>query len=259
MVETVVFVLLAVALPVLVWAGRGATREALLSLEAPGEGVSRVGLYKEQSVVSVGIGVVACLPLVFGGATPGDYGLGRPGGGAGGWAGFWIVVGVLGAYWVGLRVLVVAVGRRAGLRRLIRAWYPDQLHALMPRDGRELRWWGVLSGSAGLGEELAFRGFMIWYLAGFLGVWWAVLASSVLFALLHVWEGRWAVLVILWLGLVFGAMFVWSGWLYMMIAVHAVHNLEMGRVWMAMRRAGGFGPGPAPVDAPVGVGSNNRG
>ncbi|MCH8508302.1 MAG: CPBP family intramembrane metalloprotease [Phycisphaerales bacterium] len=132
----------------------------------------------------------------------------------------------------------------------------------MPRDRREQRWWGVLSGSAGLGEELAFRGFMIWYLGGFLGVWWAVVASSVLFALLHVWEGRWAVVVILWMGLVFGAMFVWSGWLYLMIVMHAVHNWEMGWVWLAMRRSGGFDPGEGTggvAEAPGVIGSNNPG
>ena len=81
--------------------------------------------------------------------------------------------------------------RRPGLARLLL-----ELKELLPHTSRESRLWLLLSFSAGICEELLFRGFLPWYflvLGPLLGLQVSVLAafilSSILFGFAHVYQG----------------------------------------------------------------------
>lgn len=72
--------------------------------------------------------------------------------------------------------------------------------------------WGMIffvAASAGILEEILFRGFLLTRLRVILRSWIAaVVVGIVLFASLHIWEGPWAVMLILPVGLVLSILFI---------------------------------------------------
>lgn len=99
-------------------------------------------------------------------------------------------LGPLLAWTVGLTVFGVAVmllsrgvGRALGLRE------SPVLGKLLPRTGPEKRVFLLLSVAAGVGEEVAFRGFAIPALAVAIGLPWSVAVTSAVFGLLHAYQG----------------------------------------------------------------------
>lgn len=76
---------------------------------------------------------------------------------------------------------------------------------------------------AGVGEELLFRGVMQPALAGPLGPWWALLAASLVFGLVHALSVSYAVFATL-MGLWLGALWIASGNLLVPIVAHAAYD-----------------------------------
>ncbi len=75
-------------------------------------------------------------------------------------------------------------------------------------------------------EEFIFRGFLLTRLYALCGRWWlAVPVGSLLFGLLHLWEGSLAAVVIGILGLVMGTLFAWRKSLIPGWAFHFAHNV----------------------------------
>lgn len=72
--------------------------------------------------------------------------------------------------------------------------------------------WGLIlliAGTAGIFEEIVFRGFLLTRLRVLLGTWTAaIVVGMFVFASLHMWEGAWAVMLILPVGLVLSIAFV---------------------------------------------------
>lgn len=112
----------------------------------------------------------------------------------------WSLLGIgLGERWWAGAILVVgsaaliAIQDRMILRDPVQAAKTraafDELRDLLPIDAREGAWWAALSVSAGVCEELLFRGFLMKLLDAALGGWAAVLLSSVMFGLNHVYQG----------------------------------------------------------------------
>jgi membrane protease YdiL (CAAX protease family) len=62
--------------------------------------------------------------------------------------------------------------------------------AIIPRTRTELRSFVVLSVTAGICEELLFRGYAMWVFRPALGLWGAAIASVVLFGIGHAYQGR---------------------------------------------------------------------
>ena len=93
-------------------------------------------------------------------------------------------------------VLVVAVVTFLPAIRLARSTRPIRIrHAnptaalVLPHTRAELRLYLVLSISAGLCEELVFRGYLLWAFQPPLGLWGAALLATVLFAFGHAYQG----------------------------------------------------------------------
>jgi membrane protease YdiL (CAAX protease family) len=130
----------------------------------------------------------------------------------------------MGLVAAGLGVVVAfrVAGARLGLgeSRLLRD--------LLPRTRRERVAFAGLSLAAGVGEELAYRGYVIPVLAGLVGTPLAAAASSVVFGVLHVYQGPLGMARTAVLGGVLAWGFVASGSLWAPIAAHAILDLLLG-------------------------------
>jgi membrane protease YdiL (CAAX protease family) len=84
--------------------------------------------------------------------------------------------------------------------------------------------------TAGVWEELLFRGFLIWYFGNFMGLWPAVLLSSLLFGMAHMYQGWKGMLRTGVAGLVFAGLYVLTGSLWVPMLLHAAVDVLAGRV-----------------------------
>lgn len=100
---------------------------------------------------------------------------------------------------------------------------------LMPATRREWPGFVPLALTAGLCEELLFRGFLLWVLAHLLPSWWlAALAQAALFGLAHLYQGPRGVFATFFVG-AFLTGVVWiSGSLWPAMLVHALLDLNAG-------------------------------
>ena len=106
------------------------------------------------------------------------------------------------------------------------------LHQLLPRTGPEKIVFVFLSLAAGVGEEIAFRGFAIPGLVLLFGSeWGAAVVSSLAFGLLHGYQGWLGVVRTGTMGFLLAASFILSGSLWPAIVAHAVLDLVAG-LWL---------------------------
>lgn len=159
------------------------------------------------------------LIVVFGGASLRDIGL------------VWKsppaqVFGFFAAFLVGSVVSLAVLAARS--RRSEESTFQrmlDPVSALLPST-REERWlFAALSVTAGICEELLFRGFLLFYLQNlFLGLPLAaaVVVSSVVFGMAHLYQGAKGVLGTGVFGLGMALLYVWSGSLLLPIILHAL-------------------------------------
>lgn len=126
----------------------------------------------------------------------------------------------------------------------------EQLEAvseMLPRTERELRLFRALSLSAGIGEELVFRGFALaWFaavaasgpgLAAWPALLVAVLGSSVLFGLAHLYQGPGGIVKTGAIGLLFAGLAVATGGLLAPMVVHTALDLTSGQLaYRALRQ-----------------------
>lgn len=108
------------------------------------------------------------------------------------------------------------------------------LRALMPRSPRERGTFAVLSLAAGVGEELAYRGYVIGVLSGVIGTFGAAVVSTVVFGVLHVYQGILGMARTAVLGGLLAGVFLLSGSLWPPIAAHAVLDILLG-IFLAER------------------------
>lgn len=167
----------------------------------------------------------AALAVWFGaGRAPETLGLGMPSGPR-----FWMALAAAMALALAWHLLFrAAVNDEEGREHLI-----EQLRAvepLLPSNRHELRLFMMLSLTAGFCEELLFRGYLIWYLAFYIGVPSAGVLSGVLFGLGHLYQGPRQAVKIIFLGLLFAALYLVSGSLWIPIALHAALDAAQGRV-----------------------------
>jgi membrane protease YdiL (CAAX protease family) len=108
---------------------------------------------------------------------------------------------------------------------------------MMPRNGSELaRFYGV-SVTAGIVEEILWRGFLFWYLGAFMPLWAAAVVSTIAFGLAHAYQGLSQVPAITLVGAVFAGMYVLTGSVWLPIILHAAVDIVQGRIaYEVMRR-----------------------
>ena len=114
-----------------------------------------------------------------------------------------------------------------------------ELMAIVPQNDREARWWPGLSITAGVCEEILYRGFLIAVFASLFNTWIALGLSTIIFGLGHLYQGPSGVLKTGFVGLIMGALYLLTGSLWAPILIHIVVDLNSG---VLMRRV---------MDAPV--------
>lgn len=102
------------------------------------------------------------------------------------------------------------------------------LEDFVPHDRHELRWWIALSITAGVCEEVIYRGYLMGILAEVGGPWLAVPASSVIFGLAHSYQGPKGMARVTLVGLFMAAFYLVTGSLWGPIVVHAVGDVANG-------------------------------
>lgn len=101
---------------------------------------------------------------------------------------------------------------------------------LFPTNRRERRWWILVALTAGICEEILFRGFLLHYL--YTSLWAlsltaALLLSSVIFGLQHLYQKAAGAVASAVVGVIFGLLFLLTGNLLFPIAFHAALDLRL--------------------------------
>jgi len=100
----------------------------------------------------------------------------------------------------------------------------------LPGTWTERHWWVFVSITAGVCEEILFRGFLLRYLHVFpwaLSLTLALLISSVIFGVHHIYQGAAGVAGSAIVGILFGLLFMMTGNLLLPIILHGVMDLRM--------------------------------
>lgn len=197
----------------------------------PGLALAQVPLARDEPVEREPVYVASGLFLFLLGGTTWLVGSGTPGARAMGLLPFLHTGPLLG--WAGGIVLAagaVTLGFHV-LGRILDVPESPLLARLLPRTPREQGLFAVLSVAAGVGEELAYRGYAIPILAPLLGSsWGAAAVTSGVFGALHAYQGPLGVFRTTLLGFVLAAGFLLSGSLWPGIVAHATIDLLGGLV-----------------------------
>lgn len=111
----------------------------------------------------------------------------------------------------------------------------EQAAPILPVDRRELFYFHLVSVTAGVCEELLYRGFLIWYIAELLGLVPAVVLSSVLFGCAHLYQGLKGMFQTTVVGLVLALVYVATGALWAPMLLHALVDMNSGILWYQVR------------------------
>jgi CAAX protease family protein len=98
----------------------------------------------------------------------------------------------------------------------------------LPRSKREAALFRGISVTAGVCEEIWWRGFMIWYLATYVGEWPAVFIGALMFGVLHLYQGPAGVIKSGVTGLLLGILYLGTGTLLWPVIVHTAIDLQGG-------------------------------
>lgn len=132
----------------------------------------------------------------------------------------------------GLGVLVVlGVGLALALRQLpqARRRILRPVAALLPRSPEERRMFAAVAVTAGIAEEIVFRGFLLAYLTGVLALplGSAMILAAALFGLAHSYQGLSGVLLTGLAGYWLAGLYVLTGSLLLPVVVHALVDLRL--------------------------------
>jgi len=124
---------------------------------------------------------------------------------------------------------VVLVRRSAAAReKILRAF--KRLAFILPVTPEERAWFALVSVTAGVCEEVLYRGFLIRYLSNgpwHAGLWIALAIASISFGLAHGYQGLSGIIGTALIGAVMAVIFLASGSLWLPMALHAVIDLRI--------------------------------
>lgn len=121
---------------------------------------------------------------------------------------------------------------------------------MMPRSDHELRWFGRLAVTAGVCEELLYRGYLIWYLDRGLALIPAVLVASLVFGIGHAYQGLRGIAVTTVVGLFMSAIYLLTGSLLACMVIHALMDLHAGQMARAAFARESEVAAPPPAELP---------
>lgn len=130
-----------------------------------------------------------------------------------------------------------------------------RLYFFMPTGAKEKALWVGVSAIAGFGEESIYRGVIFALLMTLTGnLWIAGLGSALIFAAGHAFQSRRSMTIIFVFSLIFQALTIATGTLYVAMIVHALYDVAAGFTYSHLGRTMGYraegAPEPAPAAAP---------
>jgi len=147
----------------------------------------------------------------------------------------WVAIGVGVSVMLGQVIYLETVSRNADALTKIKKQM-GALSNLAPQTRAENRLFGMVSITAGVCEEILYRGLLLATLVSLVGTWPAVAISSLIFGLGHAYQGISGIAKTGLAGLVLALLTVFSGSLFIAIVLHAVVDLASGRIMGKARR-----------------------
>jgi len=139
------------------------------------------------------------------------------------------VWGFAAAFAGGSLLQVVLVRRSATAReKMLRPF--KRLAFILPVTQEERAWFAFVSVTAGICEEILYRGFLIRYLSNgpwHAGLWIALAIASISFGLAHRYQGLSGIIGTAVLGAAMAMLFLASGSLWLPMALHAIIDLRI--------------------------------
>jgi len=141
----------------------------------------------------------------------------------------WIAIGVGILVSLAQVIYLAMVSRNAEKLTAIKEQL-GELSNLAPQTRHEDRLFDMVSITAGVCEEILYRGLLLATLMSLVGVWPAVAVSSLIFGLGHAYQGIAGIVKTGFIGLALAWLTVSSGSLFIAIVLHTVLDLTGGRV-----------------------------
>ncbi len=149
---------------------------------------------------------------------------------------------------VGLALTVLGLGFMLKQWRAVLRLEGDALNPLraqmesaigyMPHTDREYRWWRAVSVTAGVCEEVLFRGFLMWFLGQWMSPWLAAIVAGAAFGVGHLYQGPSGMLKTGVTGTLMGLLLAGTGSLLWPIILHAAVDLHGGAMGYRVLRRG---------------------
>ena len=108
---------------------------------------------------------------------------------------------------------------------------------IVPSSPRQLQYFVVLSVTAGVTEELLYRGFLIWSLTAYMNLLMAAVLASILFGLAHAYQGGSGIVKTGGVGLVMAMLYVGSGTILLPMILHAFIDVHNGLLTYSLKSA----------------------
>jgi membrane protease YdiL (CAAX protease family) len=105
-----------------------------------------------------------------------------------------------------------------------------KLSVIIPQNGNELARFYGLSITAGIVEEILWRGFLIWYLSQFMPLWAAAVVSTVGFGLGHAYQGFAHLPQLTAVGAAFAGLYLLTGSVWLPMILHTAVDILQGRM-----------------------------
>jgi CAAX protease family protein len=140
---------------------------------------------------------------------------------------------------VAYTIIALGQGFQVAMNQALRTRVAKAMRSLrfvLPVTPRERHWWILVSLSAGVCEEILYRGFVTHYFSGSLnatisfgtvGAW---LTASLFFGLAHAYQGVAGIVRTTAAGLILGSIAILSGGLLLPIALHFLFDVQV--LWM---------------------------
>lgn len=189
----------------------------------------RVRLYRRTMTWQWTLAALTVAAWLTAGRSLPQLGFGWPGG-RGTWLAAAAVVLIVGLMSHQLRALPKHPDVHAAVREQLEGAAP-----FLPRTAAEQSWFTMVAITAGICEEILFRGFCIAYVGAWVGVGWAIVVTSLIFGLGHLYQGRNGAIKTGIAGLVAGGIFVLGGTLWLPIALHVFVDIHGGLVHRIVR------------------------
>ena len=141
-----------------------------------------------------------------------------------------VVLGITSAAMVGAAFLLIQSRRGARDPRVLEVVMRrlDHVERMLPHTADELRLFRGLAVTAGVCEELLYRGFLLWYLGHWLGPAPSLAVASLVFGIGHSYQGPRGVAVTALVGVVLGLVYLAAGSLLPAMLLHAAGDLHSG-------------------------------